>query len=255
MWMWTPLWPPPSRRPIPSFTARQNTVAANPENKVPSEQPQISGTQDKVVKTVAPGAAPGRPRCSPRRPRERKTETATAERRKQETAESKALPKPAYTPGDLAEAKPAPKAQETKGTSDIGHWHAAPPPQPAHVNAPALWRKPGNKQGAPGPRMRQAGRRQPPGGDSSVDAARTVYGDYDRDFIDAVQARWFELLKGRQDDVAGKVVLEFNLHADGRISDMKMQFSDVNESAVAHLPAGGAGPGAFTNRGRRRCAG
>ena len=27
--------------------------------------------------------------------------------------------------------------------------------------------------------------------------------------------------------MAGKVVLDFNLHADGRISDMKMQFSDV----------------------------
>ena len=64
--------------------------------------------------------------------------------------------------------------------------------------------------------------------DSSVDAARTIYGDYDRDFIDAVQARWFELLKGREDDAAGKVVLEFNLHADGRISDMKMPFSSVN---------------------------
>ena len=60
--------------------------------------------------------------------------------------------------------------------------------------------------------------------EASVDAAKTVYGDYDRDFIDAVQARWDALLKNRQDDVAGKVVLEFNLHADGRITDMKRQY-------------------------------
>jgi hypothetical protein len=37
------------------------------------------------------------------------------------------------------------------------------------------------------------------------------------------------LLKNREDDVAGKVVLEFNLHSDGRISDMKREYSDVNE--------------------------
>ena len=62
----------------------------------------------------------------------------------------------------------------------------------------------------------------------AVDAVRTVYGDYDRDFIDAVESRWFELLKDRRND-AGMVKVEFNLHANGRITDMKLLSSDVDE--------------------------
>ena len=53
MWMWTPLWPPPSRGPIQVLRHRADTVAANPEKKVPSDLPQIPGAQEKVMKTVA----------------------------------------------------------------------------------------------------------------------------------------------------------------------------------------------------------
>ena len=208
---------------IPKFYSTQNTVAANPEKKVPSDLPQINGEQEQLVKTVAPGLRTAPLQPSP--PVERTAEAAAAETK--ETAESKAPPKPAYTPGDLVDAKPALKVQEDKGTSDSAKGTGA-ATQPA-PSRPRTLAQAQEKSGAPGLRTRQTGGVNRVAEDSSVDAARTVYGDYDRAFIDAVQARWFELLKGREDDTAGKVVLEFNLHADGRISDMKMQFSSVNE--------------------------
>jgi len=207
----------------PKFYSTMNSVAANPEIKVRSDQPQISGTQEQVVKTVAPGSrfVPLQP--SP--PVEKTAQPSPTETK--ETAASAALPKPAYTIGDLAEAKPALKAQEKPGTSDTDNGTGA-VAEPAHAR-PRTLRDAQAQLGAPGARSRQTGGVNHIEPSSSVDAMRTVYGDYDRDFIDAVQERWYELLKDRQDEVAGKVVLEFNLHPDGRVSDMKMQFSDVSE--------------------------
>ncbi len=204
----------------PKFYSTADTVAANPEKKVPADQPQINGTQDKVMQTVAPGARSVPLQPSP--PPEPKAETAA-----KENAESKAMPKPSDTPGGLADAKPAEKMNESKGTAALDNGAAAatePKQERPHTLAQAR-----EQTGAPNPRMRLEGGANHVALDSSVDAVRTVYGDYDRDFIDAVQARWFELLRDRQDSVAGRVELEFNLHADGRISEMKMQFSDVNE--------------------------
>ena len=203
----------------PKFYSTADTVAANPEIKVPSDQPQITGTQDKVMKTVAPGARSVPLQPSPPEP---KTETAA-----KENAESKALPKPSYTPGGLVDAKPADKMIESKGTaaSDNGTATAAAPPH----ERPRTLAQARERSGAPGPRMQQQGGVNHIEADSSNDAMKTVYGEYDREFVDAVEQRWFELLKNRQDNVAGRVVLEFNLHADGRITDMKMQFTDVND--------------------------
>jgi len=203
----------------PKFYSTANTVAANPEKKVPSDQPQITGTQDKVVKTVAPGARSVPLQPSP--PPEPKAETAA-----KENAESRATPKPSYTPGGLADAKPADKMNESKGAAATDNGTAA-ATEPKHER-PRTLAQVQERSGAPGARMRQEGGVNHVAQDSSVDAMRTVYGDYDRDFIDAVQERWFELLKDRQ-NVAGRVVLEFNLHADGRITDMKMESSDVTE--------------------------
>jgi hypothetical protein len=199
-------------------------VAANPEKKVPSDQPQINGTQVNVVKTVAPGVRSAPLQPSP--PSETRTDAATATADK-ETTESRAMPKPAYTPGDLTVAKPADKAQVKNGTSESGAGTGAVTEAPRQ--RPLNLAQARDQAGAPSPTSRQAGGVNHLSAESSVDAAKTVYGDYDRDFIDAVQARWDELLKGRQDAAAGKVVLDFNLHADGRISDMKMQFSDVSD--------------------------
>src|ERR1039458_1615099 len=58
----------------PKFYSTENTVAANPEKKVASDEPEITGAQDKVMKTVAPGVRSAPLQPSP--PAETKTETA-----------------------------------------------------------------------------------------------------------------------------------------------------------------------------------
>jgi hypothetical protein len=217
----------------PQYYSTKNTVAANPEIKVPSEKPQISGEQDKVMKTVpsalrAVEPTPAlQPPLQPAPREDKKLETAKTVPSETGTGDGKPLPKPAETVGDLADARPAPKTQPTKGTSASENGTGA-APAPAHERPRNLDQARAQK-GAPGPKTRQPGGVNHLASDSSVDAVRTVYGDYDRDFIDAVQARWDALLRNRQDDVSGKVVLEFNLHSDGRITDMRKQYSDVNE--------------------------
>lgn len=213
----------------PKFYSTQNSLAANPEIRIRSDQPQISGTQEHVVQTVAPGARSVPLQPSP--PVERSPESPTPETK--ETAASQALPKPAFTIGEQVEAKPSPRAQEKAGTADSDNGTGAvtePKRERPRTLADAR-----EQAGAPGARMRQAGGVNRIMADSSVDAMRTVYGDYDRDFIDAVQQRWNELLKGRQDETAGKVVLEFNLHPDGRVTDMKMQFTDVSDPLLSFI--------------------
>lgn len=56
-------------------------------------------------------------------------------------------------------------------------------------------------------------------------------GSYDAKFIAAVQQCWFALLEEQRYslDRVGKVVLDFRLTPDGRITDMKVAQSDVGE--------------------------
>jgi hypothetical protein len=59
---------------------------------------------------------------------------------------------------------------------------------------------------------------------TSLDAKATTYGAYDAALIYAVQNSWYKLLddRGYASDDRGKVVLEFVLHPDGRVSDIKI---------------------------------
>jgi hypothetical protein len=56
--------------------------------------------------------------------------------------------------------------------------------------------------------------------------------EYDKSFMEAVVHRWYDLLdsRSRKDDREGQVVLQFHLHSDGRISDMKIIENTTNET-------------------------
>jgi membrane protein involved in colicin uptake len=67
-------------------------------------------------------------------------------------------------------------------------------------------------------------------GTLSLDVARTPFGSYDAALIAAVQQRWYDLLDAtRFAQRSGKVVLEFRLYYDGRITDMKVDGNEVGE--------------------------
>src|SRR5437016_35348 len=65
----------------------------------------------------------------------------------------------------------------------------------------------------------------------SFDVRSTPFGAYDAKIIAAIQKRWYDLLDARDfaASYSGKVVLEFRLNSDGRVSDMKMSQNDVTE--------------------------
>ncbi len=80
-----------------------------------------------------------------------------------------------------------------------------------------------------GERMKQEGG-APQRGRATLDVAATKFGAYDAAFIAAVQERWFNLLEDTPfTQRTGKVILEFRLHYDGRITDMKMNGNEVGE--------------------------
>jgi len=67
-------------------------------------------------------------------------------------------------------------------------------------------------------------------GNVSFDVKATSFGAYDAAFIAAMQHRWYDLLDSSQfTQQSGKVVLEFRLMYDGRITDMKVNGNDVGE--------------------------
>jgi len=67
-------------------------------------------------------------------------------------------------------------------------------------------------------------------GNISLDVKGSPFGTYDAAFIRAVQQRWYDLLETTPYvQRSGKVVLEFRLNHDGRITDMQMGSNDVGE--------------------------
>jgi hypothetical protein len=64
---------------------------------------------------------------------------------------------------------------------------------------------------------------------SAQDVKSTAIGAYDAHFVQAVTMRWNQLWVNRMPDASGKVLLEFRLHPDGRITDMKMVQNEVTE--------------------------
>jgi len=67
---------------------------------------------------------------------------------------------------------------------------------------------------------------------SSFDAKATLFGAYDQALIDAIQQRWTDLLDSRQFalDRTGRVVVQFTLNYDGRVSDVEIAETTVGDT-------------------------
>ena len=182
----------------------QNTAAANPDPKLGTQTAKIDGAQDKTLRLENVARLkpfPLQPAITPEK---------GADDEKQEA-------KPKETPGDMARVRPK------DGVARVGSGEEATPKRPRTI-AEALAQK-----NLTGEKTRQ------PGGVSargrvSLDVKATPFASYDAAFIAAVQQRWYGLLDshlGTQQ--SGKVVLEFRLHYDGRISDMTVSDNEVTE--------------------------
>ncbi len=65
---------------------------------------------------------------------------------------------------------------------------------------------------------------------ASLAAKGTIVGDYDQRFVQAVRQRWDTLLGGLPSTLPGKVVLDFRIHVDGRVSQVA-----VHETTVSNV--------------------
>jgi len=196
----------------PKYYAANNTLAANKEIKIPSTVPNIEGRQDKVMKTTEdakPKAVPLQPTPPPQ----------------PQPTPSEPPPRKSYTPGDLVLAPPVDKTQDKDGK---GETDSTPQPQPAYQRPRTLAEAMARK-GTLGAQARQNGGVNNLSMKSALDAKGSPIGAYDEQFVEAVKARWYQLLENRSANVPGKVVVEFRLHPDGRITDLKVTQNEVSE--------------------------
>lgn len=184
------------------FYGAHSAKAANPDVKM-EEQPKVDGKQTQVVKAETV------PRLNPQplQPSLPPPDKAA------EQAKPKEQPK-----GDLAKAEPDP------GDSIAIPTKAIPTKERPRTLAMARAQK-----NIVGESVKQDGgtKRR---GQVSFDVKATPFGAYDAAFIAAVQSRWYQLLDSH-DFVqrSGKVVLEFRLTYDGRITEMRMAGNEVGD--------------------------
>ena len=222
--------PPPQQREVPlmfvnvnsaqatadapkdaKFYSDKNARAANPEPEKITETPKIDGKRPEVVKTEDTARekfAPLQPARAPQPAQEEQPEIK---------------PKPAYTPGDLTMAKPSPTPRKDEGDAS-----EAKPPRPRTVKE-ALARQQDSR--LPGEKMKLDGGVNRRAQFASLDTKATPFGAYDAALVEAISGRWYTLLDEREyaADSRGKVVLQFRLHHDGRVTDMNVADNSAGE--------------------------
>jgi hypothetical protein len=195
---------PPAEPPKDAkFYGTKATKAANPDETLNTEMPRIDGKQDKVMRTEN---VP-KPKPFPLQP---------AVEKSNDEKEAEPKPKSLDTPGDLAKAKP-------RDSIDIGTGEADKRQRPRTLEeARARNQLAGEKTKVDsGTKVR---------GRVSLDVKVTPFSSYDLAFIAAVQQRWYDLLESSQfAQRSGKVILEFRLTYDGRITDLKVSDNEVGE--------------------------
>jgi hypothetical protein len=192
----------------PYYSSR-NSQAGGPETDKDSNVPKIDGKQTQIVKTED----------VPRSPYD-KLQPDLSHQNPQDQEAEKSKPTQPVPPGDLAMAKPDPQLRPDDGKSDQ--------PRPRTIKE-ALMRQ--NRSQLAGEKMKQDGGIKRPRLDPGFDVKATPFGQYDAEFINAVQSRWFDLLDNTSYDGyrRGRVVVQFHLNYDGRITDMKILENSVGE--------------------------
>jgi hypothetical protein len=173
----------------------KNSLAASAVPDKDTNLPKLDGSQDKVPRTEDVERRPF-DQLKPSRPVETPTDE---ERAKPETAR-----------GDLTMGKP-----DVRLRPDTGKAERTKP----RTLTEARLKNPTSQ--IPGPKMKQEGGTRRNSLDAGFDVAASPFGAYDRAFIAAVSQRWYDLLEDRVGYQPGRVVVQFRLNYDGRITDVR----------------------------------
>jgi outer membrane biosynthesis protein TonB len=196
------------------FYSDKNALAANPESDKDTDTPKIDGTQTQVVRTED---VP-RHTFSPLQPAPPPQPVQPKDEQNQEEEK----PKPAQAPGELAMAKPEPIPHKDEGPAERT--------RPRTIRE-ALARLQPDQQRLVGQKMKQEGGSRRHIDISSFDTKASPFGSYDGALIYAVEQRWFALLdeQGYASDARGRVVVQFQLHYDGSVTDLTVSENTAGE--------------------------
>jgi outer membrane biosynthesis protein TonB len=237
-----------------------SSQAANPEASKVSNVPKIDGDQTQIVRTqdvpfrseeTPPAPPPPPPDPAPLAPDPPAPEPVASAPPTPPPSAPEPL-RPIFQPTEMANTPPPPEPTPSLEGP-------APAVKPAPIDPPgdkalAMIRPqdtaPPREQPSPPPRPRPTRLSQVPSPDqklagkkmaldggvlrlamTSLDAKATPYGAYDAALIYAVQRSWYRLLddRGYASDDRGKVVLEFVLHPDGRVSNIRITENSTSD--------------------------
>lgn len=200
----------------------QSTRASNP---TPADLaiPRIDGAQEQVHRTADVKRFEAM-QPSPAPPPEEKEPEPVAEVPQPQPKAPPQEAQPERVEGEMLMAKAQPRREEVKPDN------ATPPAQRPRARRLAEARA--QKGLIEGPKMRQEGGVRRNALASNLDVRATPFGAYDAQFIAAVQARWYGILDERDfvGSQSGRVVVDFKLHQDGRITEIRVSDSQVSET-------------------------
>ena len=193
------------------YYSDKNSVAANPQADKITETPKIDGAQTHVPKT-------------------------------EDVPREKFAPLQPSRPGSEAPGGPGGIEAQTCLHPRRPHNGQAGPHAPTgrRRRQRSQARPPAHRPGSPRPPAGQPPARTEDAQDggvqrrrefASLDTKATPFGAYDAALVDAVSQRWWSLLDERDyaSDSRGKVVLQFRLHYDGRITDMSVSENSAGD--------------------------
>jgi outer membrane biosynthesis protein TonB len=189
------------------YYSAQNSVAANPDAQADTETPMIDGKQTVVPKTEnTPRPTPATLQPSPPK------ETPPPAKNDQPSK-----PEEHAKPGDLAMLKP--NDTPAKDASDTPPVERERPHTLAEAHLLA------------GDKMKQDGGVKRRRASASLDVAGSPFGEYDDRIVAAIQQRWYDLLDNESitQNRVGTVVITFRLYPDGRVTDLRIEQSDVGD--------------------------
>lgn len=252
---------------VPAQTEFYSSLSSRAANPDPAEgdKPRVDGRQTQTFRTEdAPRIAAGRP-TPPPQPEEPGTADASPDvpaqaspkpeqvAKLEEPRLVERVPEPARQPGlgDLAIPSAIPIPTVTTEPEVVRTPEPPVPPQTVQTTP-----KETAVQPTPAPRARPrtiteakarqallAGEKMKQEGGSSrkgpvaLDVKGMPFGAYDEALIMAVQNRWFALLDERRfaGGAVGKVVVKFNLHADGTVRIVEPHETTVNDALLTAL--------------------
>jgi outer membrane biosynthesis protein TonB len=210
--------PPPEQT---EFYGAANSFAANPEpSDDQTKKPEMDGEEERMIRF----ADANRPNPVPLQPSEPPDaqEPEPAEPEPIEPTPQAEPPPPGYHVQD----KPDPLS---KPEDSIAKILASVPPPPEKERPRTLAMARNQDTSRPGRKSKQEGGADKRGS-LAFDVKASPFGSYDSRLIRAVEARWFNLLDSTPFvQRSGKVVVEFRLNMDGRITEIKTTENEVGE--------------------------